>query len=79
MSKGRGIGGLFILGLMVVVLLIIAGIISGLILLPVVILGYVLGLNEAPSAQLLFGGLSLIVGIIMIGWTFLRFNVTRKR
>ncbi len=69
----KGIPALFITGLMIVVLLILSGIVALIVNIPVAIVG--LSLNLPVWVPLV---LSVVIGVIVLGWTFTTFMV-RKR
>jgi hypothetical protein len=76
MAKGRGnTVGLFIAGLMVVVLLILSGILSAILTIPVYLVAILSGM---PQMLLVATISAIVISILVLGWVFTRFKVRRK-
>ncbi len=73
-GKGKSIMDTFVRGVMVLVLIIIAGIISGIAILPAVAVAAVVDMRGLWIVSIL----GIVVGIYFLGYVFGRFKVSRK-
>ena len=73
MVKQRSHSMIFMTGLMVFILLILAGVIAGIITVPVIALTAALEGPSWPVVVFAFG-----IGIYMLGWVFSRFSIKRR-
>lgn len=67
----------FVFGLMVFVLIILAGIMTGISLIPVTLLAYLFG--GGIGVSVILSVLGLVIGIYFLGFVFERFKVRMKK